>query len=69
MDNGFTGQLGVNYISTLGNIVMGMQFSVSQDPDNPIFYPVSCGPGSQGGSITGGSVLAKHRGESKWPTR
>lgn len=70
MDNGLTGQLGVNYISMPGNIILGMQFSVSQDPDNPIFYPVSCGAGSQGGAITGGNP-GRHFvvGVGKWPTK
>lgn len=64
------GQLGVNYVSMLGNIVMGHQYTQNEDMDNPIWYPTSCGPGSQGGAIAGGNP-GRHFvvGEGKWPTK
>lgn len=63
------GQLGVNYISMLGNIVLGNQYTQNEDPDNPIWYPVSCGPGSQGGSIVGTVTKHRQKQDHKWPTK
>ncbi len=69
MRTDITGQVGRNPNSAPGLVAPGWNQLGEQDPNNPIYFPSSCGPGSYGGAITGSVKGFKQMVKALWPTR